>query len=160
MARLDVQVVLGEALVLPMVALSLPKAKNPGAVKLAIEAHQVPELARLMSFASPNDEVAVLAADVARDLLDELEHLDRKAPRLQAPGAVHHVFWSVNGTVLQVSDDAGWSIWLQRDHGDRDPLWYGRETRMDSMGVAWSRQMGRHVTDDFGTLVKVQGGAA
>ncbi len=159
MARLDVQVVLGEALVLPMVAMSLPKAKKPGAVKLAIEAHQVPELARLMSFASPDDEVAVLAADVARDLLDELEHLDRVAPRLQAPGAVHHVTWAVDGTVLRVSDDAGWSIWLQRDHGDRDPRWYGSETRMDSMGVAWSRQMWRHVTDDFGTLVKVQRGA-
>lgn len=159
MARLDVQVVLGEALVLPMVAMILPKAKKPGAVKLAIEAHQVPELARLMSFASPDDEVAVLAADVARDLLDELEHLDRVSPRLQAPGAVRDAIYAVGGSVLRVRDGAGWSIWLQRDHGDRDPRWYGSETRLDSMGVAWDRQMGRHVMDDFGTLVKVEGGA-
>jgi len=35
MARLDVKAVLGEALALPLVAMSLPKARKPGEVKLA-----------------------------------------------------------------------------------------------------------------------------
>lgn len=159
MARLDVKAALGEALVLPLVAMALPKRGKAGAVKLGIEPHQVPELARLMSYAGPENEVTVLPEALAMELLDELVHLDRVAPRMLAPGALRHVIWAVDGTVLRVSDDAGWVVWLQRDHGNRDQQWYGSETRLDSTGVAWNRQLGRYVMDDFGTLVKVKGGA-
>lgn len=168
MERLDVRVVLGEALVLPLVAMSLPKARKPGEVKLAIEAHQVPELARLMSFASPDDEVAVLAADVARDLLDELAHLDRVAPRLLEPVPGAWVFSRCGGdlTIELDSDRHESTIYYRRfpeetRYGWTNPggRWWGSETRYDELGRKWSRQLGDMVMDDFGTLVVVEGGA-
>ncbi len=41
------------------------------------------------------------------------------------------------------------------EHGSKPGIWYGIEERSDETGQRWSRQIGNHVQDDFGTLVRV-----
>lgn len=169
MARLDVKAALGEALVLPLVAMDLPKRGKAGAVKLGIEPHQVPELARLMSYAGPENEVTVLPEALAMELLDELDHLDRVAPRLEAPGRVNCRFRAgVDGDLAINLAGNGYQslVYFRRfpwptEYGWTHPgmRWWGNESRCDALGRVWTRQLGELVMDDFGTLVTVEGGA-
>ena len=149
--------------------MDLPKRGRAGAVKLGIEPHQVPELARLMSYAGPENEVAVLPEALAMELLDELDYLDRVAPRLEAPGRVSCRFRPSqdDGLAIELCGDGYQSTCYFRrfprptEYGWTHPgmRWWGHESRCDALGRVWNRSLGEMVMDDFGTLVTVEGGA-
>jgi hypothetical protein len=128
----------------------------------------------LTKLASPASAGACTASPRVRTLLDSL-HATILEERLQAapvpPGAVvllavqytHHLY-SDKGTHRRCYsfDDLGGELRLQSGYevdlscdSFRPWLWYGSENRVDALGEHWSRQLPKHVTNDFGDLVPV-----
>jgi hypothetical protein len=73
------------------------------------------------------------------------------------------------GQHINITDLDGFDVSLYREHVPdenstghrrRHPAhWWGSITRKASDGTEWTRSLPRHVTDDFGTLVPVDGDA-
>lgn len=77
---------------------------------------------------------------------DELTHLDAAGNRMEA--------------YRRREEPA---MWIGKPHmrGQWHPAyWYVSLKRVDASGQKWSCDLGRHVVDDFGTLVCSEGGAA
>lgn len=77
-----------------------------------------------------------------------------------APAPTRHSFRDMSfACSLTMRNARGDEIRLQREHRpdttDRQGIWYGSESRVDSAGREWEASLPRHVIDDFGNLVAV-----
>lgn len=73
--------------------------------------------------------------------------------------------WSFTdiGSVMNASNGATVSFYIYhgvRSNGYPVPHWLASESRTDGNGRRWTLALGRHVVDDFGTLVPAESGAA
>lgn len=115
---------------------------------------------RLLAQIHAEAEAATLAALSAKDGILVLHGLDRDTTR------VRH-----RGDHINVRDQCGaeFDMWRHRHLPPQwqhcpeihhPAWWHVYETRVDGAGRAWSGPSCIMVTDDFGTLVDVEGGAA
>lgn len=115
---------------------------------------------RLLAQIHAEAEAATLAALSAKDGILVLHGLDRDTAR------VRH-----SGDFINVRDQFGAEIdmwrhrqlptqWASHPELHHPAWWHVYETRVDGIGRTWSGPSRTMVTDDFGTLVDVKGGAA
>lgn len=121
---------------------------------------------RLLAQIHAEAEAATLAALSAKDGIVALQGIDRASARVR-------VNPYCEAQVL-LSDGKGWLLDMERKHvmpeSWRDATWMKDQwrpgqwdvtlVRVDGQGRKWTCDLGAHITDDFGTLVCVQGGAA
>lgn len=126
----------------------------------------MPALATTLSRALPEAEVVVLAADDARDLLDELSRpefaVEPGSTWLVKPGRVRvdGLFCLDDQAMGVCGDGYQATLYFQREPRvdsfggvHRGGVWWGYESRLDALGRWWRREIKDPVTDDFGDLV-------
>lgn len=108
---------------------------------------------------------------LARDAIRQDQHAAQAKPHglsLAGPQreTVQAECYGVNGKqALEIDDGEGYECRMYRDHtpngsDDWHPAhWWGTEYRQADDGTKWQRSLPPHVTDDFGQLVPVVGGA-
>lgn len=115
---------------------------------------------RLLAQIHAEAEAATLAALSAKDGILVLHDLDRDTIR------VRH-----SGDYINVKDQRGAEVdmwrhrqlpeqWARCPEIHHPAWWHVYETRVDGSGRAWAGPSRIMVTNDFGTLVDVEGGAA
>ena len=120
----------------------MAKLKNPPAtVSKTVQ--------RLLAQIHAEAEAATLAALSAKDGIVTLHPLE-------ADKAV--TWYTQGGSYICTSDGNGADVSMWRDW-DAPAFWVGTEVRNDGRGREWRRSLGRHVVDDFGTLVPAGGDA-
>lgn len=121
-------------------------------------------VAKLLAQVQAEAQAATLEALSAKDGIVVLQSCDR------ATASLYHY----SDGDFDLRDAAGYRLELRRDRFEPEswrgvPHMQGRwrpgqwdvwERRIDGHGNKWTRQLGAHITDDFGTLVSVEGSAA
>ena len=116
---------------------------------------------RLLAQIHAEAEAATLAALSAKDGIVTLHDCDPSTRTVD-----------VSGDNIVITDRAGYtrqtwrrreipSCWIGTGINWNPSYWYSNETRVDGNGLRWqSHESPTYVTDDFGNLVDVEGGAA
>lgn len=116
---------------------------------------------RLLAQIHAEAEAATLAALSAKDGIVTLQDADSATRSAD-----------IRGDSIVITDRAGYTLmlWRRRVRPDcwedtginwHPSFWYSAETRVDGAGRKWQTyDAPTYVTDDFGTLVNVEGGAA
>lgn len=140
---------------------------------LQIDLGSGPAVSGVLGRSYPDHEVVLVAADDARDLLDELSRPEYAGPlggvRLVDPGRVS--WWFRSGLADMAIDVFGHgyesTVYFDRfprvdqfGNAHRGGVWWGTENRRDGRGVEWSRRFTDLVMDDFGELVSSETGVA
>lgn len=129
-------------------------------VPLTVAAKALEKAIRLLK---QEAEAATLEALSAKDGIVVLSGIDPVTAKLQD-------YWLEH---LEWKDSAGYCLVLHRERFEpeswagkphmagrwRPGQWDVRETRKDGKGRIWNCNLGAHITDDFGDLVPVEGGA-
>lgn len=119
---------------------------------------------RLLAQVQAEAQAATLEALSAKDGIVALQSCDR------ATASLYHY----SDGDFDLRDASGYRLELRRDRFEpkswrgvpcmqgrwRPGQWDVRERRLDGHGNEWVRDMGAHITDDFGTLVSVEKGSA
>lgn len=116
-------------------------------------------VAKLLAQVQAEAQAATLEALSAKDGIAVLQDVDR---------ATAHLYEYLDGD-FDLRDALGYRLRMRRERFEsqcwrsnkwRPGLWYVSEVRVDRQGNKWTRDVGAFITDDFGTLVSVEGGAA
>lgn len=93
-----------------------------------------------------------------------LEALSAKAGTVVLPPAENPKWTAAMNGGLSMSSKNGvrisCHIYHEPHRGCSIPYWLASEEREDGNGGSWVRALGKHIVDDFGMLVPVEGGAA
>lgn len=157
----------------PVLPLARFDAKRKELVLCAAEPRTKGPLCSVIWRASPRHELVVLSADDALDLVDELSRPEYAGPlggiRLPEPAGVRWRFSSIDGdpAIRASSKNYRSVVYFERcsrvdEFGNphRGGVWWGDECRKDQSGVEWTRYFADLVTDDYGSLVSSDTGAA
>lgn len=162
--------VLADAPVLPLSRFDARRRE----LVLGVESGNKGALSSVVGRAFPDYDLAVMAADDARDLLCELSRPEYEGPlggvRLVEPGRVRLDFFRVGLHDLAIDAEGdGYSSTVYFDrfprvdqfgNAHRGGVWWGTEDRLDGRGIKWNRRFKDLVTDDFGELVSSETGVA
>lgn len=116
-------------------------------------------VAKLLAQVQAEAQAATLEALSAKDGIVVLQDVDRETVRTR-----------FSGDHFSVRDGRGARVdswrhrqlpheWERCPHIHHPAWWHVHESRVDGHGTTWQREAQIMVTDDFGTLVSVEGGA-
>lgn len=119
---------------------------------------------RLLAQIHAEVEVETLTALSSKGGVVMLHPLQRETLELRYQGADQFLLMDRNGGVTRGFRDRFMpEAWVGKDYMKgkwRPGQWSVRAERVDGNGRVWECDFGAHITDDFGDLVPVEGGAA